>query len=300
MAYFSEHPQYDETTFRDHFRMSRRVFTKIVQEVTDTSPFLQQRDDCTGQLGISSLMKCNSAIHQLAYGSVPYSLDEYLQMGATTACKSIQIFCNVIMNLYGEEFLRKPTYTDMEKLYARHDEKHGFPGMLGSIDSTHWPWANCPVAYRAQFSRGGHGPDPFILLEAIASNDLWIWHAFFGVSEMNNDVNVLRQSFIFTDLKSGRASDVPFVANNCFLAGDIVGADLRIKMEKKNHADTHSSMRRVITDTESGRSSGYGFVNYDNDELANEAMKAMDGHVVSIILLKDGVARMFAHRHKRL
>nr|GEV68062.1 RNA-binding glycine-rich protein [Tanacetum cinerariifolium] len=34
---------------------------------------------------------------------------------------------------------------------------------------------------------------------------------------------------------------------------------------------------KVITDTESGRSSGYGFVNYDNDELANDAMKAMDG-----------------------
>ncbi|GKE60591.1 ALP1-like protein [Tanacetum coccineum] len=94
-----------------------------------------------------------------------------------------------IMNLYGEEFLRKPTYTDIEKLYAYHNEKHGF-------------------------SRGDHGPDPFILLEAIASNDLWIWHAFFGVSGMNNDVNVLRQSPLFNDLKSGRAPDVPFVANN--------------------------------------------------------------------------------------
>ncbi|GJX31223.1 ALP1-like protein [Tanacetum coccineum] len=113
MAYFSEHPQYDEATFRDRFRMSRRLFTKIVQAVTDASPFFQQRDD--------------------------YSLDEYLQMGATTARKSLQIFCKVIMNLYGEEFLRKPTYTDMEKLYARHDEKHGFPRMLGTIDCTHWP-----------------------------------------------------------------------------------------------------------------------------------------------------------------
>ncbi|GJZ72228.1 ALP1-like protein [Tanacetum coccineum] len=61
---------------------------------------------------------------------------------------------------------------------------------------------------------GDHGPNPFILLEAIASNDLWIWHAFFGVFGMNNDVNVLRQSPIFNDLKSGRASDVPFVAND--------------------------------------------------------------------------------------
>ncbi|GKD76917.1 ALP1-like protein, partial [Tanacetum coccineum] len=41
--------------------------------------------DCTGHLGISSLMKCTSAIRQMAYGAVPDSLDEYLQMGATKA-----------------------------------------------------------------------------------------------------------------------------------------------------------------------------------------------------------------------
>ncbi|GJY71149.1 ALP1-like protein [Tanacetum coccineum] len=150
----------------------------------------------------------------MAYGSVPDSLDEYLQMGATTARKCLENFCKVIMNLYDDKFLRKPTYSDMKKLYAYHNEKHGFPGMLGSIDCTHWPWANCLVAFRAQFSRGDHGPYPFILLEALASNDLWIWHAFFGVSGMNHDVNALRQSPIFNDLKSGRALDVSFVANN--------------------------------------------------------------------------------------
>nr|GEZ46725.1 hypothetical protein [Tanacetum cinerariifolium] len=75
-------------------------------------------------VGISSLMKCTFAIRQMAYGAVPDSLDEYLQMGATTARDSLRNFCKVIMNLYGKEFLRKPTYTDMEKLYAHHDEKH--------------------------------------------------------------------------------------------------------------------------------------------------------------------------------
>ncbi|GJR36549.1 ALP1-like protein [Tanacetum coccineum] len=194
--------------------MSRRLFTKIVREVTDASPFFQQTNDCTGNVSISSLMKCTSTIRQMAYGAVPDNLDEYLKMGATTARKSLQMFCKAIMELYSEEFLRKPTYTDMEKLYAHHDENHGFLGMLGSIDCTDWQWANCPFAYRAQFSRGYHGPDPFILLEAIASQDLWIWHAFFDVSGMNNDVNVLRQSPLFNDLKSGRAPDVPFVANN--------------------------------------------------------------------------------------
>ncbi|GJT20279.1 ALP1-like protein [Tanacetum coccineum] len=83
-------------------------------------------------------MKCTFAIRQMAYEAVPDTLDEYLQMGATTARDSLRLFCKAIMELYGEEFLRKPTYTDMEKLYAYHEEKHGFPGMLGSIDYTDW------------------------------------------------------------------------------------------------------------------------------------------------------------------
>ncbi|GJU77909.1 ALP1-like protein [Tanacetum coccineum] len=149
MPYFSEHPQYEEATFRERFTISRRLFTKIVREVTDAYHFFQEIYDCRGQRRISALMKCTTAIRQLAYGCVPDSLDEYLQMGATTARKCLENFCEVIMNLYGEEFLRKPTYIDIEKLYAYHNKKHEFPGMLGSIDCTDWPWANCPVAFKA-------------------------------------------------------------------------------------------------------------------------------------------------------
>ncbi|CAN1290215.1 hypothetical protein LINPERPRIM_LOCUS20599 [Linum perenne] len=54
--------------------------------------------------------------------------------------------------------------------------------MLGSIDCMHWPWKNCPVAWKGQFTRGDQGI-PTIMLEAVASQDLWIWHAFFLVSQ---------------------------------------------------------------------------------------------------------------------
>ncbi|GJZ38403.1 RNA-directed DNA polymerase, eukaryota, reverse transcriptase zinc-binding domain protein [Tanacetum coccineum] len=33
-----------------------------------------------------------------------------------------------VMEIYGPEFLRKPTVTDVEKLYRHHEETHGFPG----------------------------------------------------------------------------------------------------------------------------------------------------------------------------
>ena len=56
-------------------------FTRIVRELTDKFPYFQQSYDCTGKIGISTLVKCTSAIHQLTYGAVPDALDEYLQIG---------------------------------------------------------------------------------------------------------------------------------------------------------------------------------------------------------------------------
>ncbi|GKE79617.1 ALP1-like protein [Tanacetum coccineum] len=36
------------------------------------------------------------------------------------------------------------------------------------------------------------------MLEAVASQDLWIWHAFYGMAGANNDINVLDNSPLFT------------------------------------------------------------------------------------------------------
>nr|GEU36634.1 hypothetical protein [Tanacetum cinerariifolium] len=94
-------------------------------------------------------------------------------------------FCEAIAKIYGPEFLRKPTVTDIEKLYRHHKEKHGFPRMLGSLDCTDWEWFGCPYAFKGQYVRRDHGS-----LEAVASQDLWIWHAFFGVAGSNNDINL--------------------------------------------------------------------------------------------------------------
>ena len=54
---------------------------------------------------------------------------------------------------------------------------------------------------------------PTIILEAVASNDLWIWHAFFGMPGSHNDINVLHRSHLFAKLAEGTAPEVNYTIN---------------------------------------------------------------------------------------
>ncbi|XP_075665731.1 uncharacterized protein LOC142635468 [Castanea sativa] len=59
----------------------------------------------------------------------------------------------------------------------------------------------------------GHIREPTIVLEAAASYDLWIWHAFFGLLGSNNDINVLERSHVFNELAEGRGPAVHYSIN---------------------------------------------------------------------------------------
>ncbi|GKA40971.1 ALP1-like protein isoform X1 [Tanacetum coccineum] len=173
-SFFTDAPMYDETRFRKTFRMARPLFNRIVNVVTNHDAYFHSNTDCTGREGISLLIKCTSAIHQLACGVNSTFLDEYIQISERSSIKSLDHFCQAVMDIYGPGYLRKPTVTDIEKLYWHHEEKQGFPGMLRSLDCTDWEWLGCPHAFKGQYVRRDHGSNPFILLEVVASQDLWI------------------------------------------------------------------------------------------------------------------------------
>jgi hypothetical protein len=59
----------------------------------------------------------------------------------------------------------------------------------------------------------GYKKEPTIILKAIASKDLWIWHAFFRMSGSHNDINVLQRSSIFVRLGEGQDSQVNYKIN---------------------------------------------------------------------------------------
>ncbi|XP_018474045.1 uncharacterized protein LOC108845314 [Raphanus sativus] len=209
--YFRENPTYQTEMFRRRFRMNKPLFLRIVERLSTDVPYFQQRRNGHGRYGLSALQKCTAAIRMLAYGQSGDTYDEYLRLGESTARLCLENFTNGIIQLFGDEYLRRPTADDLERLLDI-GEVRGFPGMIGSIDCMHWEWKNCPTAWKGQFTRGSGKPT--IVLEAVASQDLWILHAFFGLPGTLNDINVLDRSPVFSDIYEGRAPKVNFKVNN--------------------------------------------------------------------------------------
>ncbi|XP_024008056.1 putative nuclease HARBI1 [Eutrema salsugineum] len=208
--YFSEDATYPHHLFRRRFRMNKTLFMRIVERLSQEFPFFQQRRDAIGRLSLSGLQKCTAAIRMMAYGSAADAVDEYLRLGESTAISCLENFTEGIVSLFGDEYLRRPTPEDLQRLLDVGQER-GFPGMIGSIDCMHWEWKNCPTAWKGQYTRGAGKPT--IVLEAVASYDLWFWHAFFGPPGTLNDINVLERSPVFDDILQGRAPRVRFSVN---------------------------------------------------------------------------------------
>uniref|UniRef100_A0A2N9IKV7 DDE Tnp4 domain-containing protein n=1 Tax=Fagus sylvatica TaxID=28930 RepID=A0A2N9IKV7_FAGSY len=61
--------------------------------------------------------------------------------------------------------------------------------------------------------RPGHIREATTILEVVASYDLWIWHAFFGLPGSHNDINVLKRSPVFAELAQGRTPQVNYSIN---------------------------------------------------------------------------------------
>ncbi|XP_052621622.1 uncharacterized protein LOC111917420 [Lactuca sativa] len=175
--YFADNCVYGTNDFKRRFRLSTNVFLRIANALESRYKFFQLRYDARGRRGFTTLQKCVAAIRLMAMGESPDTTDDYMRMSERTARESLYTLSRGVVETFGDVYLRKPSLHDLQELYAAHEEHHGFPGMIGSIDCTHWKWKNCPVACS------------------------------------NNDVNILDQSPIFDDLLNGKASDAPFTVN---------------------------------------------------------------------------------------
>ena len=126
--------------------MNKPLFKHIVDRLSNEVQFFHQKKDITGRLGLSTLQNCKTAIRVLAYGYALDAVDEYLRLGATTTRLCVENFVEAIINLFGNEYLRRPTPDDLQRLLYI-GELCEFPRMIGNINCMHWEWKNCPTAW---------------------------------------------------------------------------------------------------------------------------------------------------------
>ncbi|XP_004301186.1 PREDICTED: uncharacterized protein LOC101297155 [Fragaria vesca subsp. vesca] len=146
-------------------------------------------------------------MRMLAYGLPADLCDEFLDIAESTALEILSHFTRAIWKVYHKHYLRRPSKADLRWLLNVAD-KRGFPGMVGSLDCMHWQWKNCPTSWQGHFT--GYKGKPTIILEAVASYDAWIWHAYFGLPGSLNDINVLGQSPLFDEVCRGELPRVKY------------------------------------------------------------------------------------------
>ncbi|CAL5332635.1 unnamed protein product [Camellia sinensis] len=209
--YFADNPVYPEEYFRRRFRMRRSLFVSILHNIQQVNEYFIQTRDTTGAPGLSGIQKMTAALRILQYGVPADAVDEYIRIGESTAIAALNFFTRSIVATYEAVYLRSPNEADVARL-LQEGEQRGFPGMLGSLDCMHWRWDKCPSAQAGAYT--GHYHKPTVVLEAVASYDLWIWHAFFGMPGSLNDIIVLDRSPLFAELTRGRAPAANYTINN--------------------------------------------------------------------------------------
>lgn len=75
----------------------------------------------------------------------------------------------------------------------------------------HLEWEKCPTTWHDQYK--GHFKEPTLILETVATYDLWIWHTFFGMIGSLNDINVLHRSHVSDDLSIGNGPQLSDALN---------------------------------------------------------------------------------------
>ncbi|XP_072147476.1 uncharacterized protein [Setaria viridis] len=190
--------------------MRRHLFKHIKEAIKNQDNYFKKKYDATGKEGLSALQKCVAAMRILTYGVPADAVDEYVRIGESTARKALHHFCRAVIDVFSEYYLWAPNATDVARL-LQEGEDRGFSGMLGSIDCMHWEWRNCPTSWKGQFT--GRGKHPSMILEAVASHDLWIWHAYFGMHGSNNDINVLHRSPVFSAYLRVHSTPMSFAVN---------------------------------------------------------------------------------------
>ena len=210
-AVFERLRHYDETEFRRAYRVTRKRFNSILDDLG-----WQRKRDGTGRLQTVPSVALMSALRQLAVGISSLSMVKEFGIARPTMDKYLEKFCKDMVARYAKEYLSP----DLKKVVQENKKIHKVPGLLGSLDCTHIYWGQCPTGHKGNYI--DRHKRISVILEAVADAQLRFVHFFFGYPGGSNDLNVLQGSPLmekFVDGSyprldyniAGQSFDAPFI-----------------------------------------------------------------------------------------
>ena len=124
----------------------------------------------------------------------------------------VEVICSSKMLI--DKYLRPMSKYDAVKVTDLHLKHHKVPGLLDSLDCTHFYWKNFPMAWQGQFTvKEG---SPTIIMEAVADYNLLIWYPTIGRAGSLNNINIWDTSPLHDHLLSGffEQNDFDFIIDD--------------------------------------------------------------------------------------
>jgi hypothetical protein len=209
--YLGVQPTFGPDEFKRIFRISWANYDEIHNYLCGVQSFFKDGHQVTNPQKISADGKILMALKYLANGCSINALQDYFQMGESTAMKCVKIFIKEMCNSsFWKKYFNVMTPADANRVEEYRREVHGVHGMIGSLDCSHFVWGNCPVAHHRQFQ--GKEGKPTLVVEAMADHTFYVWHAVFGYAGTLNDITIRDNSFLLHSICDGSFEkyDFPF------------------------------------------------------------------------------------------
>ena len=202
--YLGPDPIFTDRQFEEVFRLTKSAVERLIQACGNFEPrVFVPGPDAAGKPGIRPEVKVLAVLKCVAFGCSGVAFRDYHQMGRDTTSECIKSFFRAILadSDLRDKYLRAPSPTDARRISKLHEEKHGVPGMLMSLDCMHILWKNCPVGQQCHFKATKKNKLASVVLEAGVDWNCWFWHASCGHAGTNNDLNIwdvssLQQQFL--------------------------------------------------------------------------------------------------------